>query len=99
MWNYTVGAGISSCPAVSNGIVYVGSWDHGVYAFSGITASPSPSPSPSEEATASPAPTLSPLPTQSAENTAFPMEYVYAIVAAVVIVLVVVALMVARRKK
>jgi outer membrane protein assembly factor BamB len=39
---------VSSSPAVWNGIVYVGSWDHYVYAFGNLltTSTPSPETSP-----------------------------------------------------
>lgn len=33
VWNYTTGDFIVSSPAVTNGYVYVGSWDHKVYCF------------------------------------------------------------------
>jgi len=32
-WNYATGKEVESSPAVSGGIVYVGSWDKNVYAF------------------------------------------------------------------
>jgi len=33
-WNYTTGGNVGSSPAVVNGVVYVGSDDHNVYALS-----------------------------------------------------------------
>jgi len=34
LWNYSTGSlGVSSCPAVVGGVVYVGSWDGNVYAL------------------------------------------------------------------
>jgi len=33
-WSYTTGSAVFSSPAVANGVVYVGSNDHNVYAFS-----------------------------------------------------------------
>ena len=37
LWNYTTGASWFSSPAVSNGVVYVGSFDHNVYALNATT--------------------------------------------------------------
>lgn len=40
MWNFTTGSYVVSSPAVSGGVVYVGSWDGNVYAFSSGTPVP-----------------------------------------------------------
>src|SRR5207244_1627189 len=37
IWTATVGNAISSSPAVTGGVVYVGSWDHNLYAFDAMT--------------------------------------------------------------
>ena len=37
LWNYTTGYDVLSSPVVVNGVVYVGSWDHKVYAFNATT--------------------------------------------------------------
>ncbi len=34
LWSYATGGYVESSPAVVNGVVYVGSWDGNVYAFS-----------------------------------------------------------------
>ena len=36
-WSYTTGNYVESSPAVVNGVVYVGSWDHNVYALNAST--------------------------------------------------------------
>jgi len=36
-WKYTTGNGIYSSPAVTNGVVYVGSWGNGLYALNAST--------------------------------------------------------------
>jgi outer membrane protein assembly factor BamB len=36
-WSYTAGDGVTSSPAVANGVVYVGSDDHKLYAFNAAT--------------------------------------------------------------
>ena len=36
-WNYTTGGDVDSSPAVANGVVYVGSDDHNVYALNATT--------------------------------------------------------------
>jgi hypothetical protein len=41
---YTTGNHVSSSPAVWNGVVYVGSWDHNVYAFGNLATDSTPSP-------------------------------------------------------
>ena len=41
IWSYTTGNGVESSPAVANGVVYVGSWDHNVYAFGSFLTAPS----------------------------------------------------------
>lgn len=33
LWNYTIGTYVVSSPAVSDGVVYIGSWDGSLYAF------------------------------------------------------------------
>jgi eukaryotic-like serine/threonine-protein kinase len=33
LWKYTTGNFVRSSPAVAGGVVYVGSWDHNLYAF------------------------------------------------------------------
>jgi hypothetical protein len=43
VWSYRTGSDVYSSPAVSNGVVYIGSYDHNVYAF-GSTASQSSTP-------------------------------------------------------
>ena len=37
VWNYTTGAYLWSKPAIANGIVYIGSADHNVYALNATT--------------------------------------------------------------
>ena len=37
IWNFTTGGYVTSGPAVSNGIVYFGSYDHNVYALDALT--------------------------------------------------------------
>jgi outer membrane protein assembly factor BamB len=32
-WSYKTGSTVPSSPAVANGVVYVGSYDHNIYAF------------------------------------------------------------------
>ena len=39
IWSYSTGGGIMGCPAVANGIVYVGSGDGYLYAFGTSTES------------------------------------------------------------
>jgi hypothetical protein len=36
-WSYTTGSAVASSPAVSGGVVYVGSWDYNVYALDAST--------------------------------------------------------------
>jgi glucose dehydrogenase len=36
-WTYTTGSLVQSSPAVANGVAYVGSWDHNVYALNAST--------------------------------------------------------------
>ncbi len=40
LWNYKTGDAVVSSPAVANGIVYVGSYDHIVYAIGDYSPSP-----------------------------------------------------------
>ena len=35
-WSYTTGGRVVSSPAISNGVVYVGSYDHFVYAIDSV---------------------------------------------------------------
>jgi len=65
------------------------------------TASLTPivTPTPTVAPTASPTPIVTPTPTQITTNAAFPMEYVYAIVAVVVIVVIVVAAYIVMKRK
>jgi hypothetical protein len=37
-WSYTTGGTVQSSPAVANGVVYIGSADHNVYALNARTA-------------------------------------------------------------
>ncbi len=37
-WNFTTGGYVGSSPAVAKGVVYVGSWDHNLYAINATTA-------------------------------------------------------------
>jgi len=37
LWSYTTGYSVGSCPAVANGVVYVGSYDYNVYALNAKT--------------------------------------------------------------
>jgi len=37
VWSYTTGASVESSPTVANGTVYIGSWDHNVYALDATT--------------------------------------------------------------
>ena len=37
LWSYTTGSGVTSSPAVANGVVYVGSYDDKVYALNAST--------------------------------------------------------------
>jgi outer membrane protein assembly factor BamB len=37
LWSYGTGYVVDSAPAVANGVVYVGSWDHNLYALDGRT--------------------------------------------------------------
>jgi outer membrane protein assembly factor BamB len=39
LWTATTGSNIVSSPAVANGVVYVGSWDHKLYALDANTGS------------------------------------------------------------
>src|SRR5271163_197054 len=36
-WSYRTGASVTSSPAVANGVLYVGSYDHNVYALNADT--------------------------------------------------------------
>jgi outer membrane protein assembly factor BamB len=37
LWRFDTGDSVWSSPAVSSGIVYVGSWDHNLYAIDAVT--------------------------------------------------------------
>jgi outer membrane protein assembly factor BamB len=48
-WVYTTEGHVNSSPAIADGIVYVGSWDHSVYAFGTVNGEVTPSGSISAE--------------------------------------------------
>jgi hypothetical protein len=88
--------GLYSSPAVSNGMLYVTSFDHTIYAI----GSPSPTASSTPLPTASPtssetSPTPSPT-TSSSSNTTY---YIIAAAVVIIIVVAVVALVFSRKRK
>jgi outer membrane protein assembly factor BamB len=103
VWTYQTNNHVNSSPTVVGDTVFVGSWDHDLYAFgvpsTATSQSPSPSPSPSSSTSTTAQTSMSPTPTETptAPQT-LPIEYIYAIVGVTVVLLIGLAMVFRRRK-